>query len=373
MKKIIGLAILLMMSFAMFAKDIPLKVIETEWGFLISNLNAKGKRNCTGTFYYDVENEENLSFVFKSKNDSFVISRFAEIFIKDKALGYVLSDDGTYLPEKSKGNLPISNLANTDQILVVFTDGKYQKCSAYSDGKNLHLSLSDYSKDCESKLSEIVEELKKRNAEEAEKKKAIENNWVYDHMPWGTSVLEVLGAHPDAKEIEREGVVERYTRKGSSGNDMVYKFYEGKLVGGVTTFYMSDEAGVNELNQRMKELYGEPNDVKETSEHHVENINFLGNHRIAYTERHVKVNWKKSPTFNILLDVCLLDGDTKKDIQNICLFITTHLVKHIITYENPSMVKQIAESNAKFKKEQEEAKKAKDEAEKRDRMNNLDL
>ena len=404
MKKIVFLAILLMMSVAVFAKGIPLQVTETEWGLEISNINQKGKIICKSGIKF--ENKSNVDadifilanvrgesfdteeFYKNIENTSFYSPLWMKYGDRNFSAHNVFGDDTNnkkswvqFFTEVSGVEFEFLRNSNSlfrnalsikderiDKFFVVSKRGKITKYKAFSNGAYFHLEILGFDNDTQAGLEWVVKE------KEIGEKKEFENKGGYDHMPWGTSVRKFLDAHPEAKKIESEGVVEIYTRKGSSGNDMVYKFYEEKLVGGVTAFYnMTDETAVNEFNQRMKELYGEPNDVKETSEHHVENINFLGNHRIAYTERHVKVNWKKSPTFNILLDVCALDGDTKKDTQNICLFITTNIVKNIITYENPSMAKQIAESNAKFEKEQAEAKKAKEEAEKRERMNNLDL
>jgi multidrug resistance efflux pump len=55
------------------------------------------------------------------------------------------------------------------------------------------------------------------------------------------------------------------------------------------------------------------------------------------------------------------------------MWITTNLHTFTISYDNPSLSAQIAESNAKLEKAQAEAKKAQEEAEKRRRMDNLDL
>lgn len=210
-----------------------------------------------------------------------------------------------------------------------------------------------------------------------EMKATVRKDGGYDDMPWGTPVYTILNARPDAKRIEDEGVVERYARKGSSGSEMTYKFYNGELVGGVTVYNLNgDDAETkgNDINQRMKELYGKWTDVKETSEHKNVTINFLGStHKIAYTEKHLKTTWNKSSSFKILLDVCALSGDTKNDTYNICMYITTNLFTYTINYENPSMAKEIAEANVKLKKEQAEAKKQQEEYEKRRRMDNLDL
>ena len=195
----------------------------------------------------------------------------------------------------------------------------------------------------------------------------------YDNIPWGTTLNDFIYLNLGTKNIENEGSVLRYTRKGSANNvDMTYKFYEEKLVGGVTIYQLKadDETTGDDINHRLEELYGKPNDVKESSEHHVENI--LGT-RIAYTEEHLKATWNKSPTFKILLDIRVLYGDTKKDTLNLCMWITTNLHTFTISYDNPSLSAQIAESNAKLEKAQAEAKKAQEEAEKRRRMDNLDL
>jgi len=390
MKKIFGLSILLMMTFVVFAKDIPLQVTQTDWGFEISNLDAKGKRICKG--FLNFQEQENVFIVFKTNKDSFSTEKLANEIVYNKTPSIIaLNGEAFSAVAKDKKTQMYGPLLNYDSILVLTSAGKIEECSAYSDGKNLQLKFSGIKKDTETPLEQLIKACAEEKArieaekkaeeerlamEEAEKKKAIENNWVYDHMPWGTPVSDFLIERSGIKQIENEGVIERYTRDGSGDSVMTYKFYDGKLLGGVTVYNLhGDDAETkgNDINQRMKELYGDPTNVKETSEHKVVTVNFLGSHRIAYTEKHLKVTWNKSPSFKILLDVCVLIGDTKKDTFNICMYITTNLQTFTINYENPSMTKKIAEANAKLEKEQAEAKKIKEEAEKRKRLDDLDL
>ena len=71
MKKILGLAIMLMMTLVAFAKEIPLQITKTEWGLEISNLNAKGKRICR---FADIKTRD-CFIIFKNKTDDFNIEK----------------------------------------------------------------------------------------------------------------------------------------------------------------------------------------------------------------------------------------------------------------------------------------------------------
>ncbi len=140
MKKIVGLLIMLMMSFASFAKDIPLKVTENEWGFEISNIKSKEKKFCSGVLIQDYDfqkYEKNICIVFKSKNDDFFFDSFAEEFAESCGLAYTMNR--VEFIQTKPSHVPLENI---EKIYVIFTKGKFSSCSAFSDGQNLHLNIS---------------------------------------------------------------------------------------------------------------------------------------------------------------------------------------------------------------------------------------
>ncbi len=390
------------------AKEKPLDVTKTDWGLEVSNVNAKGKIICKdGIIFKNTTNIDNDIYILINVDDiNSDIPKINQAIRENLNIPiFYKESSGRYMPhnifqnKKNEKNSWVASfidlspmelemlrnnplVTSTNPLSIkdkninkfyVYTNGEITNYKAYSDGSYFHLEI----------LGHISSAEKKAEAERlaAEKKASMkaktENDGGYNDMPWGTSVDDFLSARPDAKKIEDEGVVERYARKGSSGSEMTYKFYNGELVGGVTVYNLNgDDAETkgNDINQRMKELYEKWTDVKETSEHKNVTINFLGStHKIAYTEKHLKTTWNKSSSFKILLDVRALIGDTKNDTYNICMYITTNLLTYTINYENPSMAKEIAEANIKLEKEQVEAKKQQEEAEKRRRMDNLDL
>ena len=69
MKKFLLAFLFALTALSVFAKDIPLEVTETEWGFEISNLDAKGKRICKG--FLDFEEQYNIFVVFKTNKVDF--------------------------------------------------------------------------------------------------------------------------------------------------------------------------------------------------------------------------------------------------------------------------------------------------------------
>lgn len=194
----------------------------------------------------------------------------------------------------------------------------------------------------------------------------------YDNLPWGTTIEEFLQLVPIAEKLEDEGCLVKYSRKGSTENsELIYKFFEEKLVGGETKFEPSPKDGLGDaINRRLVELYGKPNDTQKTQKHYVKKFLLL---TASYTEHHIKPVWNKSPTFRISLDICLLEGDTKKDQINILMFVSGSLETFTVYYDNPSMSSKIAASNEKQKKEKEAAQKAQEEAERRQKMDSLDL
>ena len=174
MKRIIGLAIVLLSMFSASAKEIPLQVTETEWGWEISNLDAKGKRICKG--FLDFQKEENVYVVFKTNNDIFSVEKLANEIVYNYMSNTVsLSGENFSLVNKNKKTQLYGPLLNYDSILVISSHGKIEDCSAYSDGKNLCLRTSVPNSNFETQASLLVKNyFEEKKAEEdrlaAEKK-----------------------------------------------------------------------------------------------------------------------------------------------------------------------------------------------------------
>lgn len=228
----------------------------------------------------------------------------------------------------------------------------------------------------------------------AELKKKWEENGCegYDKMPWGTTVSEFLILYPKA-EHGNEGCLEQYARYGSSDNVILcYSFYKNELVSGITLYKnLKEETSIEDINSRMVELYGNPTDTKNTSEHKVRNVTdaeiALANEalrmanlpyrasrkQVNYTEKHSVKTWSNSKSFNMVSDLCKLIGDTDYDTVDITLYITSNTQNMTIVYENPEFKSQIEADNKKLEQEKEAEEKRKAEEEKRRRLDSLDL
>lgn len=155
MKKFLLAFFAAVIALPVFAKDIPLEVTETEWGFEISNLDAKGKRICKG--FLDFEEQYNIFVVFKTNKDSFSVEKLANEIVYNK-LPYIafLSGETFSAGTKDKKSQMYGPLVNYDSILVLSSVRKIEGCNAYCDGKNLHIKISSVSKDSETKLAQLV-------------------------------------------------------------------------------------------------------------------------------------------------------------------------------------------------------------------------
>ena len=164
MKRLFGLGLALMMSVAAFAKEIPLKVMETEFGFEVSNLDEKGKRICKG--FLNFSEKDDVFVVLKTNKDNFSIDNFAhEIVYGNLAKTLVLTGGKFTTATKDKKINLYGPVANFDSLLVVCSTGNIAQCSAYSDGKNLQLSFSDVSKDEGKEIAKLI----KKYTDEKEK------------------------------------------------------------------------------------------------------------------------------------------------------------------------------------------------------------
>lgn len=156
MKKLFGLAFLLMMTVSVFGKETPLNITQTEWGFEISNLDAKGKRICKG--FLDFQKQENVFIVFKTNEDSFSAEKLANEIVYNNLPNIVVY--GTYGTSieafKDDKSQMYGPLIYYDSILVLSSAGKIEGCNAYSDGKNLHIKVSSVNKNLETKLTQLI-------------------------------------------------------------------------------------------------------------------------------------------------------------------------------------------------------------------------
>ncbi len=172
MKKTLVFIFALAISISLFAKDIPLKVTETEWGFEISNLDSNGKRVCKG--YLDLNSVEDVYIILKSEKEDFSAENFAHKYVYDfpnlqKASTII---GGNLAPaEKDKKKNHLVPLSNYDIILIVSTIGKISECTAYSDGKNLQIKISSQNKNSETRITQLINKYSiEKERIEAEKK-----------------------------------------------------------------------------------------------------------------------------------------------------------------------------------------------------------
>lgn len=182
----------------------------------------------------------------------------------------------------------------------------------------------------------------------------------FDNMPWGTDADFFLWLKPEAKEIESEGSIVKYELELEQ-NIKVYKFYEGKLVGGATIYSNIDEQKGDDINHRLVELYGKPSDGKDLGGHKTENV--LGT-RISYQDTHLKVIWNKSATFKVQLDITAKQLDDYYGMMDKAMF--NEPLKFTITYSNEKKMAVIKASD-------EKKKKAAEAEAQRQRMDNLGL
>jgi len=149
MKKLFGLAFLLMMTVSVFGKEIPLNVTQTDWGFEISNLDAKGKRICAGNIFNEYGSD--YFIILKTKRDEFSIEKFADYFIENQLNpentivyygGSIQKMKNGMICKASIGSYSFS-LKEFDSILVVPSERKFEKCVTFWDGTKLHIELLD--------------------------------------------------------------------------------------------------------------------------------------------------------------------------------------------------------------------------------------
>ena len=128
MKRIVGLAIMLMMTVAAFAKEVPLQVTKTEWGFKISNVNAKRKK-IAKTASFDDSGE--YLVLLKNESENFDIEKLAdELYFNrlDKQGSVFKIQENSFIPQKSIA-IRTYDISSFDSILII-SHKKIEGCVA---------------------------------------------------------------------------------------------------------------------------------------------------------------------------------------------------------------------------------------------------
>ena len=202
MKRIVGLAIMLMMTVAAFAKEVPLQVTETEWGFEISNVNAKRKK-IAKTAGFDDSGE--YLVLLKNESENFDIEKLAdELYYNrlDKQGSVFKIQGNSFIPQKSIaiGRYDISSF---DSILII-SHKKIEGCVAsVYDGILVPQVSLDTLKEENSKLGQLLIS----KAEEAKLKELIDSSLRNDLYAYQLSktgniiIVAYLGKSVDNLEI----------------------------------------------------------------------------------------------------------------------------------------------------------------------------
>ena len=216
-----------------------------------------------------------------------------------------------------------------------------------------------------------AEEVRLAAEREAEQKKKIEEMKAivkkqggYDIIPWGTTFEEFRDLYFDAKKEENEGSLVVYSRKGTvQDSEMFYKFFEDKLVCGVTVFSDISDQKSTDIATGLKQLYGEPSVSKDLSKHKTESV--YGT-KISYEDTHLLLIWNKSPTFKIQVDLTAKQLDDGYGIDFMTKAMLNEPTKITVTYSNEKKM-------ATIKANDEKQKKAADAEVQNKRINNLGL
>lgn len=178
MKKIIVLLITLLSSFAIFAKEKPLQVTETEWGLEISNLDAKGRKICKD--YLQFQGSTSVFVILKNNNNNFDINLLAEALWNTKSVGPLFYSQIHFIPTstldttlfydgKSFSNISTNeSLSKYDSILIIPTDCEITSYKAFCENNDFYFEILDTKEN--SKFTELLESKRK----EVNEKKRIE-------------------------------------------------------------------------------------------------------------------------------------------------------------------------------------------------------
>ena len=171
MKKILGLVFIFLITMSCFAKEIPLQITETDFGLEISNLDSKGKRICKG--FLNLDSDHEVYTIFKTNNDNFILENLAHEIVYNTGLSPFTVLDGEKITNAivDKKSQKYGPLSNYDSLLIVSRNGKFKKYTAISDGKNLTITLADFSEDTTLQLDSLITQYSTEKEKiEAEKK-----------------------------------------------------------------------------------------------------------------------------------------------------------------------------------------------------------
>lgn len=191
----------------------------------------------------------------------------------------------------------------------------------------------------------------------------LEKKWLeagkvgYDHMPWGTTVEDVRRIYPNINKLNNpDGDAYGFEqwRRGKKSDDQFwdYWFYNGKLIFGQTAWAMAlGDQLADDINHGLKELYGEPTDIQDSTEHRTET--YLGKYTASYDYGLMLVTWEKGD-FRIQQRIQIWQGDTQNDRQIIMMCVSRVPQVVDIKYFDVPSVNELMENEESYFKEKEE-------------------
>ncbi len=187
------------------------------------------------------------------------------------------------------------------------------------------------------KKSEINTEQNTEKKEEIKDLFIKSGNEGYDSMPWDTEIQDFLIFYPTAEIIMNEDEFIGYRIEDETQNEKrLYYFFKNQLFRGITIYNdVYDQSKSEAITERLVELYGYPNDTKESTD--LKKSKTLFGPTVYYKQSLLKAYWEKTPTFNIEYELEVLDGDRSE----IVWYVTTSLSTVKITYSNPKKDEEI--------------------------------
>ncbi len=396
MKKIICLLLASFVTLFIFAKEIPLTVTKTEWGFEVSNLTKKGKSICKeGINPKKLENSAYI--ILMKKGDTFEIDNLAEALMDEKKLQLILTIQNNKI-ESVTGNFNSSkntidyNMKLYDRIMLIPYTSNILECQAYCENNDFYyrvISANDEpsflqklvnSKKIEKKkvdeeqllerkkLDEEKEQLEKDKKEKLKKDFIANGGEGFDYFNWGTSIESFLVRYPNAENVTKDEFKDSkyivYCVQIDANQFQYYYFFDNALYYGETAFYkILNTDKINAITERLKELYGEVNSKDVFSD--TKNVKVMGE-PISYKEEGWWAKWNQSATFVIKEELTArygIDtyyGSAQENTQSMMLYINSSTCDLIIDYSNPELEKKVLKYLEDFNKFKEEEKKQKE-------------
>ncbi|MDD5928446.1 MAG: leucine-rich repeat domain-containing protein [Spirochaetales bacterium] len=184
MKRIICFLLASLVTLFLFAKEIPLKVTETEWGFEVSNLDQKGKIICKDSLIFKSDSIRNY-IILRKKGDTVNLEKLAELIAieemtyKDRTAQtiYVYTvENGNIIPARynynsntGETNGTYGQMNNYESFMIVPYNSKIKSYKAFSERNDFYFIANET--ESEKQLLKTLVEKKKI---EIENKKAIE-------------------------------------------------------------------------------------------------------------------------------------------------------------------------------------------------------